>query len=122
MTQLPGGVVPQIIVDSLKNSLEIIAPEPLASELKEYAEEIDRKMLEEPGRKIHVIPLHVKSAVIERALQQTLPFVVGMPMQPYVGGMVMPYGGVPMQPYPYGGGTMGGGVMTPAGVMRRTVP
>jgi type II secretory pathway component GspD/PulD (secretin) len=70
MTRLPGGVYPRMIVDSLTNSLEIIAPEPLATELKEYAEDIDRRVVEEPGRKIHVIQLGVKSSVIENAIQR----------------------------------------------------
>jgi hypothetical protein len=93
MTRLPGGVVPQVFADPLKGSLEIIAPEPLATELKEYAEEIDRLALEEPGRKIHVIPLKVKATVIQRALMETESLLMqtmsyggyGMPMmiQPY---------------------------------------
>ena len=109
MTQLPGGVVPQVLVNNTRNSLEIIAPEPLASELKEYAEEIDRKMLEEPGRQVHVIPLKVKWSVLQQALQQTQqPF--GIMMSPYGYGMVQPYG--------YGGGMM----VQPFGGMRRTFP
>jgi len=119
MTPLPGGGYPQIIPVYLKNSLEIIAPEPLATELKEYAEEIDAKALEEPARKIHVIPLNVKATVIEQALnnvrrsqyynmmmqmrmQQMQQMQMGMPN--YGGGM----GGMPtMMPGGYGGGMMG---------------
>jgi type II secretory pathway component GspD/PulD (secretin) len=70
MTRLPGGIYPRVVVDNLTNSLEIIAPEPLATELKEYAEDIDRRTVEEPARKIHVIPLGVKSTVIESAIQK----------------------------------------------------
>ncbi|MDR1140803.1 MAG: hypothetical protein LBL62_03855 [Planctomycetaceae bacterium] len=72
--RLPGGVYPRVTVDNVTNSVEIIAPEPLATELKEYAEEIDRMTVEEPARKIHVIPLEVKSAVIQnviRGIQQS---------------------------------------------------
>ncbi|MGL4942929.1 MAG: hypothetical protein ACRC46_07045 [Thermoguttaceae bacterium] len=65
---LPGGVVPRITINQLNNSLEIIAPEPLATELKDYAEELDKKIMTEPGRKIQVIPLEVKGTVIRQAI------------------------------------------------------
>ena len=68
-TRLPGGLYSRVAIDAITNSLEIIAPEPLASELKEYAEDIDRRTVEEPARKIHVIPLEVKSVVVQNALQ-----------------------------------------------------
>ncbi|MGL4594724.1 MAG: secretin N-terminal domain-containing protein, partial [Thermoguttaceae bacterium] len=68
-TRLPGGVYPRVTVDNVTNSIEIIAPEPLASELREYAEDLDRRTIEEPARKVHVIPLEVKSGVIQNALQ-----------------------------------------------------
>ncbi|MDR0336381.1 MAG: hypothetical protein LBI18_04755, partial [Planctomycetaceae bacterium] len=90
--RLPGGVYPRITVDNVTNSVEIIAPEPLATELKEYAEEIDRMTVEEPARKIHVIPLEVKSAVIQnviRGIQQSsasgyFPYQQTLPYNPYV--------------------------------------
>ncbi|MDR3110053.1 MAG: hypothetical protein LBU65_10280 [Planctomycetaceae bacterium] len=65
---LPGGVRPRITPDNLTNSIDIIAPEPLATELKEYAEELDRRTVEEPSRKVHVIPLKVNSRVISEAM------------------------------------------------------
>jgi hypothetical protein len=68
--RLPGGAYPRITVDNVTNSVEIIAPEPFATELKEYAEEIDRMTVEEPARKIHVIPLKVKSIIIQNAIQK----------------------------------------------------
>jgi len=68
-TRLPGGAYPRISTDNLTNSIVIIAPEPLSTELKEYAEELDRRTVEEPARKVHVIPLEVKSTVISQALQ-----------------------------------------------------
>jgi type II secretory pathway component GspD/PulD (secretin) len=91
--RLPGGVYPRVAVDNVTNSVEIIAPEPLATELKEYAEEIDRMTVEEPARKIHVISLKVKSTVIQNAIQKIqqssanglYPYAAPMPAQP------MPY-------------------------------
>ncbi|MDR3183673.1 MAG: hypothetical protein LBT89_12290 [Planctomycetaceae bacterium] len=89
MTRLPGGQYPRIIVDNLTNSLEIIAPEPLVTELREYAEDIDRRVVEEPGRKIHVIPLNVKSTVVQNAIRQiqmsagSSPYAAPMPVTPY---------------------------------------
>ncbi|MDR2117178.1 MAG: hypothetical protein LBP87_12440 [Planctomycetaceae bacterium] len=90
--RLPGGVYPRVTVDNVTNSVEIIAPEPLATELKEYAEEIDRMTVEEPARKIHVIPLEVKSAVIQnviRGIQQSsastyFPYQQTSPQIPYM--------------------------------------
>lgn len=67
-TRLPGGVYPRVTVDNITNSIEIMVPEPLATEIKEYAMELDRLTVEEPARKVHVIPLEVKSQVIQRAL------------------------------------------------------
>lgn len=89
--RLPGGVYPRVTVDNVTNSVEIIAPEPLATELKEYAEEIDRMTVEEPARKIHVIPLEVKSSVIQnviRGIQQSstsgyFPYQQTLPPTPY---------------------------------------
>ncbi|MDR3199790.1 MAG: hypothetical protein LBU34_18135 [Planctomycetaceae bacterium] len=89
--RLPGGVYPRVTVDNVTNSVEIIAPEPLATELKEYAEEIDRMTVEEPARKIHVIPLEVKGAVIQnviRGIQQSsasgyFPYQQTPPQTPY---------------------------------------
>jgi hypothetical protein len=89
--RLPGGVFPRVTVDNVTNSVEIIAPEPLATELKEYAEEIDRMTVEEPARKIHVIPLEVKSTVIQnviRGIQQSsasgyFPYQQTIPQTPY---------------------------------------
>jgi len=112
-TRLPGGTYPQIVVNNTTNSLEIISPEPLATQLKEYAEEVDRKALEEPVRKMHVIPLKVKAAVLNQALQevylsrgqiqQQQPYGMIMPMQMQPYGMMMP-----MQQQPFG--VMPGGV------------
>jgi hypothetical protein len=99
MTQLPGGVTPRIIPNAVSNTLEIFAPEPLATELKEYIEEVDRKALEEPGRTLHVIQLGVKAAVLQQAMDQTrMPYYFGTTtqMQPYG---VQPYGVPVQQPY-----------------------
>jgi hypothetical protein len=68
-TRLPGGLMPRVTVDAVTNSLEIIAPEPLSSEIKNYALDMDRRTVEEPVRKIVVIPLEVKSAVVQQAIQ-----------------------------------------------------
>jgi len=68
MTQLPGGMYPQIIVNNTTNSLEIFAPEPLLTELAEYIKEVDEKAQEEPGRKLHVIQTGVKASVIQQAI------------------------------------------------------
>jgi len=111
---LPGGTRPRIVVNNTRNTLEIFAPEPLVSELKEYALEVDRRALEEPARQIHVIPLGVKASVVEQVLQQVRwqqTGFGGMPMQP---GMMMPmqmqpWGGMmPMQMQPFGGMMPGG--------------
>ena len=85
-TRLPGGMFPRVTPNTVNNSVEIIAPEPLATELKEYAEEIDRQTVEEPARKIHVIPLEVKGEVIQSAIDTIL--------QMNYGGYN--YGGYPM--------------------------
>ena len=69
MTQLPGGLTPQIYVNNTSNSLEVFAPEPLATELKEYIEEVDRRAVAEGGRKIHVIPLGVNGLVVQNAIR-----------------------------------------------------
>ena len=93
-TRLPGGVMPQIFPDNMKGTLEIIAPEPLASELKAYAEEVDRMILENPGRKIHVIPLNVKAQVLLNSYMQMQRIQQqanwGNMWQPQPYGMVMP--------------------------------
>ncbi|HBT75509.1 MAG TPA: hypothetical protein DEB39_00975 [Planctomycetaceae bacterium] len=68
MTSLPGGLKPRITIDNLTNAVDIIAPEPLVTELKEYAEELDRRIVEEPARKVHVIPLEVNWRIIQSAM------------------------------------------------------
>jgi hypothetical protein len=88
--RLPGGAYPRITVDNVTNSVEIIAPEPFATELKEYAEEIDRMTVEEPARKIHVIPLEIKSSVIQNAIQK---------IQQSSGGGYYPYTPAPYYPH-----------------------
>ena len=93
MTQLPGGMTPQIIVNATTNSLEVFAPEPLATELAEYIKEVDAKAQEEPGRKLHVIQTGVKASVIQQAILQ-MERQMRMQMQPY------PY----PSPYAYPGG------------------
>lgn len=106
---LPGGTRPRIAINNTRNTLEIFAPEPLATELKEYAQEIDRRALEEPARQIHVIPLRVKAGVVEQVLQQVRwqqTGFGGMPMQPVMMmPMQQPWGGMmPMQQMsPFGG-------------------
>ncbi len=103
-TRLPGGVYPRVTVDNVTNSVEIIAPEPLCTELKEYAEDLDRRTVEEPARKVHVIPLEVKSQVVRRALQiiqqqsavGVYPYGMTQPMYP---GMMPAYPGVVVPRY-----------------------
>ncbi|MDR0703902.1 MAG: hypothetical protein LBF88_02830, partial [Planctomycetaceae bacterium] len=90
--RLPGGVYPRVTVDNVTNSVEIIAPEPLATELKEYAEEIDRMTVEEPARKIHVIPLEVKSTVIQNVIRG---------IQQSSASGYFPYQQFPYQQFPY---------------------
>ena len=103
MVQLPGGVRPRIIPSTTKNSLEIFAPEPLATELKEYIEEVDRKALEEPGRKFHVIPLNkVKAQVLFNAINQFRQSNYGYGYGGY---------GMQMQSYPYANPYGYGGAM-----------
>jgi type II secretory pathway component GspD/PulD (secretin) len=97
MTQLPGGITPQIIVNNTTNSLEIFAPEPLSTELAEYIKEVDNKAQDEPGRKLHVIQTGVKASVIEAAILD-MQRRMRMQMQPY--GM-QPYGYPYPSPYPY---------------------
>ncbi|MDR0870314.1 MAG: hypothetical protein LBN39_05930 [Planctomycetaceae bacterium] len=87
-TRLPGGIFPRVMIDNVTNSLEVMAPEPLASEIKEYAEDLDRRTVEEPARKIHVIPLNIKSAVVQQAIQTIQ----------QASGTAIPYGGVPAMP------------------------
>ncbi|MCL2711003.1 MAG: hypothetical protein FWE95_08985, partial [Planctomycetaceae bacterium] len=141
--QLPGGNRPQIIVNATKNSLEIFAPESLATELKEYAEEIDRKALEDPVRKISIVELQMKGTVIKSLLDEirwqqagfgNMQMMPGMQpnmimpnMMPMQQGMMMPMGGMGMmQPtmqipgQPFMGGAQGvrpgmqqGGMMQP---------
>ena len=103
-THLPGGVTPRIIVNNVSNTLEVFAPEPLLTELKDYIEEVDRRALEEPGRKLHVVQLGVKANVLSQAMMQVQnrylqlqnPYGMMMPMaQPM---QMMPM--VPMQQYP----------------------
>ncbi|MDR3232188.1 MAG: hypothetical protein LBT46_00725 [Planctomycetaceae bacterium] len=95
MTRLPGGQYPRILVDNLTNSLEIIAPEPLVTELREYAEDIDRRVVEEPGRKIHVIPLNVKSTVVQSAIRQIQMSAGGYAAPPAAPTPATPYVPVP---------------------------
>ena len=99
MTQLPGGVQPRIVVNSTTNSLEIFAPEPLATELAEYIKEVDNRAQEEPGRKLHVIQMGVKASVVQQAIFQ-MQQQMRMQMLPY-GIQPYPY---PVSPYPYPGG------------------
>ncbi len=90
--RLPGGGTPRVTVDQVTNSIELIVPEPLATELKEYALEMDRMIQDEPARKIHVIPLQVKSTVIDstiRRIQQSY----GLSVYPY--NYAMPYSNMP---------------------------
>jgi hypothetical protein len=96
MTQLPGGVRPRIVVNTTTNSLEIFAPEPLLTELAEYAKEVDEKAQEEPGRKLHVIQLGVKATVLRRAIQQVQMEMIRQQQMQY--SMPMPY--TYPQPYP----------------------
>jgi malonyl CoA-acyl carrier protein transacylase len=103
MTQLPGGVQPRIVVNSTTNSLEVFAPEPLATELAEYIKEVDNKAQEEPGRKLHVIQTGVKASVIQQAILQ-MQQQMRMQMMPY-GIQAYPY---PMSPYRYPGGVRQG--------------
>ena len=97
MTQLPGGITPRIAVNAVSNTLEIFAPEPLLSELREYIEEVDQKAQDEPGRKLHVIQLDVKAQVIQNVIQQLRqPYV--QQHFPYMHNQ-QPFGMMPMQPY-----------------------
>ena len=100
-TRLPGGVFPRVMVDNVTNSLDIIAPEPLSTELKEYAEDIDRRTVEEPARKVHVIPLEFKSSVVRQALEiiQRQSAIGNYPygQQMMYPGMMPMYRGVPRQ-------------------------
>jgi hypothetical protein len=105
--------MPQIIVNNTTNSLEIIAPEPLLTQLVEYAKEVDENALTEPGRKLQVIPLTIKAGVLMQAINEF--DRRGFRQQPGIGGMQMnPYGG--MQMNPYGGGMQ----MLPSGGFRRS--
>jgi hypothetical protein len=107
MTRLPVGVTPQIIANDTKNSLEIFAPEPLATELKEYIEEVDRNAQAEPGRKLVVIPLKVKSEIFTSSFNRMAPFMNDPRNQFYMqgGGYGMPpYNYNRMPPFPFGGG------------------
>jgi type II secretory pathway component GspD/PulD (secretin) len=99
-TRLPGGVYPRISVDTLTNSIVIIAPDNLAEDIKEYAKELDEEMLEQPSRKLHVLPLEkVNTNVVQQALQAIYQSAAsGYPTRmPYGGGMVMPSN--PRSPY-----------------------
>ncbi|MCL2005268.1 MAG: hypothetical protein FWG73_03790 [Planctomycetaceae bacterium] len=117
-TFLPGGVRPRIEVNTVSNSLEIIAPEPLLSELKEYIEEVDQKAQDEPGRKLQVIQLGVRAQVIDRAMQE-LRQAYMQQQQPFYGYGMMPMQGFPMQGMPMQGFPMqqfGGGFAPGMGI------
>ncbi len=104
--RLPGGGTPRVTIDQVSNSIELIVPEPLATELKEYALEIDRMIQNEPARKIHVIPLQVKSSVVDETIRQlrqsygTYPYSGMYPYaNPYVAPMMMTPMVQPVMPY-----------------------
>jgi type II secretory pathway component GspD/PulD (secretin) len=108
LTQLPGGISPDIIANATTNSLEIFAPEPLLTQLEEYAKEVDAKALVEPGRKLTVIQLGVKARVVQEAINQVR--MTGYGMQSYPYGMPYNYYNMYNTPYysPYNNPWRGG--------------
>lgn len=70
-TQLPDGSFPRVLPNRTNNSIDIYAPEPLASHIKQYAEKLDQQVVTQQLDKIHVIrPETASSRVIEDAIRQ----------------------------------------------------
>ncbi|MCL2304376.1 MAG: hypothetical protein FWC43_03440 [Planctomycetaceae bacterium] len=70
-TPLPSGEYPRIQLNSTNNSIDIFAPEPLCTQLKEYAKELDEDAPTKQVEKIHVIrPEKTNSATIQAAIQR----------------------------------------------------
>ncbi len=101
MTPLPGGGYPRVVLNTTSNSLDIFAPEPLASDLKEYIKELDEKAPTQQVQKIHVLrPSTTNSSTIKEAIDaiqrsSALKYMMSNP-----GYMYQPYPYYPTYPMP----------------------
>ena len=71
MTRLPNGLKPTVTVDRLTDAIVIQGPDELVQTLKQYIEETDKRLAEQPSKRIHVVPLEkVNSTMVNMAIQQ----------------------------------------------------